>query len=144
MAIDTGIGNKTSGDFQMDLSEFAAGIERLQDLTAKQIAAGLREAGTQLLLDSEAIVPRVPHLTGALRASAQLEMGEGGAEVNVGYNVPYAARWHEAENDIDPVTGKHINWSESGVGGKFMEKKMSERMEIYMKICADKIREITG
>lgn len=135
------------GVFSMDIREFLAGADQATTSVIDGCRSGLREAGNQLLQDSIEEEPRAPHLQGALRASGKTEVGtenESMTEVLVGFDVPYAARWHEAENDIDPVTGGKIHWSEPGVGPKFIEAKMVKNGDKYVRITAEAAKGALG
>ena len=141
-----------SDEMTMDISQFLKGMDLLQELTFAQAKEGLRAAGDKLLEDVKNQEPRPPHDDGHLDRSCRLDLsgldqglvisvavGAGGTAV---FNVPYAHRWHEAENDIDQVTGRHINWSEGGVGPKYIETKIVRNGMQYMEIGANAIRHI--
>lgn len=134
----------TQTTYSFDFDQVNEGLKVLTEATVKQARAGMREAGNQLLLDAVEIDPRAPHLNGMLRASAKSEGGIGNDSITVGFDVPYARRWHEAEGDIDPVTGAKITWSEQGVGPKFLEKKLVDNSDKYLQIMAAKVAEVVG
>ena len=99
-------------------------------------ADGLREAGQEWKIDADTVPPKTPHLEGGLRGSGKVSKAEiKGKSINVkvSYDTPYAKKWHEAE----PGT---INWSETGVGPKYLESKAVMFMKKYMAIVSEVIR----
>lgn len=109
----------------------ALAVQKFPDV-AKQ---ALHEAQKQLKIDADEIPPRTPHLTGALRDSGVLGDPESRGETiegTVAYTMPYAARWHEIDVPI--------NWSEAGVGPKYLEAKLVNLNQKYLKLMADFIK----
>ena len=106
--------------FSMDFKDFDKKTTRLVQKAMPEAAAkGVREACQEWKLDADNVPPKTPHLEGHLRGSGKVSKAEvKGKEISaeVSYSTPYAARWHEAE----PGT---VNWSEPGVGPKFLESK---------------------
>ena len=49
------------------------------------------------------------------------------------FRMPYAAKWHEA-------VGKKINWSEAGVGPKYLESKLSMFRRKYWGMVAEAVK----
>ena len=127
---------------------------------------GLFEALSELKNDADNVPPRTPHLEGNLRGDytfildgirnvkiVEKSGGKGsnhapGGEkpvlrpnakniiVKLIFRMPYAARWHETTADI--------NWSEDGVGPKYVESKLATFGEKYMGITAAPVRALSG
>lgn len=130
--------------FTMDFSDFDKKFKNIiQNAVPEDTVVGVREALQQLKLDADNIPPRTPHKEGHLRGSGRVgkvsikkkeisgNLRFGGKTVD--FDVPYAARLHEAE----PGT---INWSEPDVGPKYLESKMIKFKKDYMEIIAEVIR----
>ena len=118
---------------------------------------GMGRASFQLLNDAIMEEPTVPHREGFLRGSGSIfvnnkfkgkssqgdnslvnsEHHESINEENeiigiVGFNTPYAERWHEADEGS-------VHFTEASAGVKFLEKKMNENRKLYYKIIANQI-----
>lgn len=133
--------------YTLDFSEFDTRFRQYCIAAPDDAKEGVREALQELKLDSDNIPPRTPHKEGHLRGSGKvidlknvpgevsgiLQYGGKGVE----YDVPYAAKWHEAE----PGT---VEWSEPDVGPKFIESKIVRYMKKYMEIIAEIIRKRRG
>ena len=129
---------------KIDFSDFEKGLARLvKDVEPRETAKGLFQAGNQLIVDAIEMRPYVPFDEGHLRGSGRTDPARvtgGGAEVTVGFNKEYAARWHE----LSPEEDKRINWSLSGSGRKYLESKMSMFKDKYMKIVATHLQGVLG
>lgn len=126
-------------NFSMDFSDFDKKSKQLiQKALPEAAAKGLREAGQEWKLDADNVPPRTPHKEGGLRASGKVSkvtvQGQN-IGVEVSYNTPYAARWHEIEPGL-------INWSESGVGPKYLESKAVRFANKYVNIVVSNIRSV--
>ena len=138
----------------LDVSDFEKGFARIvKKASGEEAEKGLFDAANQLLRDAEEEQPYVPYADGFLRGSASVggaggqvhKRGQtGGAkavvtkdEVSVypGFNIVYAARWHE----LTPEEDDKINWSLPGSGRKYLESKMALFKEKYMKTVARSI-----
>lgn len=122
--------------FSLDLKVFNLGIIKAEKVTDDAAKKGLRAGGEEWKLDADNIPPRTPHLEGFLRGAGKvsrvlIEMGY--LLITVSYDMPYAARWHEAE----PGT---VVWSEPGVGPKYLESKAARFMNKYIGIVSEFIR----
>lgn len=142
--------------FQLDMADFDA---RIADIGKNKIPAIARfacfEAAAALKKDADEIAPKTPHLHGNLRGDAMRGVKAKGKGITnpewfpkqteeensphrisvlVTYCAPYAARWHE--------TNDAINWSEAGVGPKYLEAKMAREdlRDKYFKLIADRIK----
>ena len=123
--------------FSLDFKDFDKKTERIiKQAMPKAAADGLRQAGQEWKLDADNVPPKTPHLEGFLRGSGEVSKAKvkgQSIDVEVTYDEPYAARWHEAE----PGT---VKWSEPGVGPKYLESKAIRFKRKYMAIAAEVIR----
>lgn len=133
-------------DFTIDTSQVDAGLKRLTDyLEPKATGQGLFAAGNELLNDAIYISPMAPKDVGDLRGSARVtkaEIVQGQASVQAGFNIEYAAKWHE----VSP--SRKINWTTnkgaSSPGPKYLEIKMSAYRDKYMRIVGDFLSRAMG
>lgn len=151
------------GSFDMDWSDFNKRFFEYAIKTAPAAAEkGLFEAISELKNDCDNVQPRTPHLEGNLRGDytfilegiTQSKIKEVGSKYKGGgkpaerygakdivtklmFRMPYAAKWHEAVK-------KKVNWSEFGVGPKYVEKKLMMFMRKYYQIVASRIKEASG
>jgi hypothetical protein len=128
----------------VDFSDFEKGLALLvKEVEPRETAKGLFQAGSQLIIDAIEMRPYVPFDEGHLRGSGRTERAVvtgGGAEVTVGFNKEYAARWHE----LTPAEDVKINWTLPGSGRKYLESKMSMFKDKYMKIVATHLQKALG
>jgi len=145
----------------IDFSDFEKGLEKLvQESVPEDIDRGLFRAANQLLDDAIYVIPKAPFDEGHLRGSARTQ-GAGnilykpraeppkgfkgkreteGISIQTGFNIVYAARWHE----LTPAEDAKINWTLPGSGRKYLESKMSMFKEDYLKIFAMYLRKRLG
>lgn len=135
--------NKVSGAatarFTVDTSQVDRGLKKLMDqLPAQAARKGLAAAAHELLHDAIYMAPQAPKDVGDLRGSARVEKVEivgGHAEVKAGFNIEYAARWHEWPE------GKPVNWTTtkgaSSPGRKYLESKLYANRDKYIRIVGD-------
>jgi hypothetical protein len=119
------------------------------------VSKGMFRAGNELLRDAIYEVPKAPFDEGHLRASARTQLGGGvmikfgtgaymppasvdardgeGYALLAGFNIIYAARWHE----LTPEEDARINWTLPGSGRKYLETKLIRHKDKYAKIVAD-------
>lgn len=120
----------------VDFSDFEKGLTKLvNEVEPRETAKGLFKAGSQLIIDAINEKPYVPFDEGHLRGAGKVtktEVTAGGAEVAAGFNKEYAARWHE----LTPAEDARINWTLPGSGRKYLETKMVQFKDDYMKIVA--------
>ena len=120
----------------VDFSDFEQGLKKfIEDAEPRETAKGLFKAGNELLKDAIEEKPYAPFDEGHLRGSARTnkaEVSRDGAEVVCGFNIVYAARWHE----LTPQQDAKISWTLPGSGRKYLEAKMANTklLEKYMKI----------
>jgi hypothetical protein len=152
----------------MDM-DMIRGFERLLRHTASGVERGLALAGSRILQDSILEIPAVPLEEGTLKGSGSVHVNgkfvEKSASVGgnptpntdqimseiklrdtmsalVGFNTPYAAYQHEEERQDG--THKVTNYTHSGSGGKFLEKKLFGNASRYLEIVARTLRRELG
>jgi len=133
----------TNTTYTLDFKDFDKKFLTFAVSSAPQAAEnGLFAAISELKNDADTVSPKTPHLEGALRGIFDLSHKQERDAIiaQLVFMMPYAARWHEAENDIDPVTGSKVHWSESGVGPKYVESKLVRFMRKYIGITTDFIK----
>lgn len=120
----------------MDFSKFKEAFRKITEKTIpKEAGKGLFKAGNELLSDAIKKSPKAPFDEGHLRASARVDKAEvkrREISVDAGFNIEYAARWHEIPKGAE----KNINWSLPGSGRKYLETKMYQFKDKYMYIAA--------
>jgi len=97
---------------------------------------GERHAGQEIKLDADNVPPRTPHLEGMLRGSGKVlppKETRKSIDITIVYDMPYATKWHEAETTS-------VNWSESGVGSKYLESKLTRFRNKYIAIIVKVIK----
>jgi hypothetical protein len=153
--------------FSLDFADFNKKFIEYALKTAPAVAEdGMFKMMTALKIDADEVTPKTPHLEGNLRGdytiilegitqskvanhsggkgSDHKSSGESAAErfgasniiAKLVFRQPYAAKWHEAVN-------RKVNWSEPGVGPKFLESKMMMFGAKYIKKIADMIKATT-
>jgi hypothetical protein len=101
---------------RLDTSDFQKKISSFEKKHPKITERILLKTADQVKIDADEIPPKTPHLEGQLRGNYQIKaLNE--FLVMIWFLMPYAARWHEA-TDPEP------NWSEKGVGPKYLENKL--------------------
>lgn len=119
--------------FTMNFKDFDVKFEKIVKKTIPSLSAqGLFQAGALLIKDAIQEEPRAPHLSGHLWRNQLIPrpvIEHGKIELEAGFNVPYAARLHEAPTSW--------NWTMSGSGPKFLEAKLIAHRDKYMKFVAD-------
>jgi hypothetical protein len=128
----------------IDFSDFEKGLQQLvKESEPKETAKGLFKAGNQLLKDAIEERPFAPFDEGNLRGSARTDKAEvtkDGAEVVAGFNIEYAARWHELTTEEDA----RINWSLPGSGRKYLESKLAQFKDDYLAIVGEHLKRVLG
>ena len=130
----------------IDFSDFEKGLIKLvKESEPKATANGLFQAGGRLITDAIEMRPFVPFDEGTLRGSGRVDpptTTPSGAEVVVGFNKEYAARWHE----LTPQEDAKINWTfdPGSPHRKYLESKMAMFKEKYMKIVATYLAQVLG
>lgn len=121
---------------KLDRTDFQKKISSFEKMHPKRVKKILLKTGDQVKVDADTISPKSPHLEGNLRDNYQILALEYNL-IMIWYMMPYAARWHEAVDDIDPITGGKIKWSEKGVGAKYLENKFLTLGEKYGALMAE-------
>lgn len=125
---------------KVDFSEFEAGLRAVCENAIPEAAGrGLESATNRLLDDAIEEKPRAPFDEGHLRGSARTTKAKftaGKIEAECGFNIEYAARWHE----ISPEKEKRINWTLPGSGRKYLESKLARNMKKYIALVAEEIK----
>lgn len=138
---------------KLDSTSFIDGIHKLMfSVDVKVLPPAIFKAANELLHDAIYQLPCAPFDEGHLRASARTE-GAGGMmfelspgapasfkpittgsvlTVLCGFNIEYAAKWHE----IEPSKAVKINWTLPGSGPKYLESKVFRNKEKYIKVVA--------
>lgn len=126
----------------IDFTDFEKGFKKMcEGRIPSEAAQGLFEAENELLRDAINIIPKAPFKEGHLRASARAEKPEVRKEEiegQCGFNIEYAARWHE----LSPAEDSRINWTLPGSGRKYLEIKMMMYKNKYMQIVADFLKKV--
>ncbi len=124
---------------KVDFSEFEAGLKEAYARARSAGGVGLFEAANELLEDAITVRPLAPFDEGHLRGSARTKKAKyfmQQVEVDAGFNIEYAARWHE----ISPEKEKRVHWTLPGSGRKYLELKLTMFGKKYMAIVAEAIR----
>lgn len=118
----------------LDFKKFNKGITQMTRNVDKELREkAMFQAGNELLRDAIRVIPKAPFDEGHLRASARTskpKVGGGKAEIAAGFNIVYAARWHE----LTPAEDARINWTLPGSGRKYLETKLWMFKDKYMAI----------
>lgn len=151
-----------------DISDFE---KNLRDLVDRQwpatIQRALGQVGAAIIHDANAEIPQTPLKLGYLRSSASAfvnnelvftapwivtekgdqeyhpaqdhteEIPPNTQQVTVGYNTSYAHLMHEG---VWP-DGREINYHYPGTGKKYLERKLQERDQLYVKLVVDALKD---
>jgi hypothetical protein len=101
------------------------------------------QAANELLRDAIYVVPKAPFDEGHLRGSARTDKPKvtgSKAEIRAGFNIEYAARWHE----LTPAEDSRINWTLPGSGRKYLESKLSRFKDKYMWMVGKALGRVLG
>ncbi len=166
--------DEKDGTFEMDWSDFDKRFgEYALKIVPEAAELGMWEALREFKADCDNVYPKTPLLEGNLRGDYTLilegvtqkktvektggkgkshrtgltiaqELGRAGLAIiaKLVFRMPYAAKWHEAIDKEWAAGG--INWSESGVGPKYAERKLQFFMKKYIGMVATRIKEKTG
>ncbi len=129
---------------KIDASEFEKGFKHLvNDSTPRALEKSLFAAGNAVLRDAIYERPYAPFDEGTLRRSARVDKAKitgGRVEVDCGFNIEYAARWHE----LTPAEDARINWTLPGSGRKYLEAKMAKNARRYLEIMGENLKDLLG
>lgn len=151
----------------IDISEFSGWLEGMSDDVVKAVHRGTGKAVSLLLNDATTEIPAAPLDEGTLRGSGSAFVNNELLSTNpnsggeptpateddeqippdvfvgvVGFNTPYAAYQHEGQRKDG--SRKVQNYTHSGVGAKFLEKKMTENWETYQAVVGNEVRGVIG
>lgn len=155
-----------ANEFTITSAEFEGKLHEAEGKMRKALEQGLGQAGMNLLRDTVMEEPTVPHDEGTLRGSGSVHVqnrlihtteagGQGtpcrdhqepiGAEelvAVVGFNTPYAAYQHEGVR----MDGTHQvqHYQEASAGPKFLERKLLQNRDQYLKTVAKRVKEAAG
>jgi len=128
----------------IDMTDFEKGFKKLIDQAApEELAKGMFTAGNALLKDAIYEQPYAPFDEGHLRASARVDTAKvtkDEVETTAGFNIVYAARWHE----LSPAEDARISWTLPGSGRKYLESKMARNAKRYLDIVGEYLRRLLG
>jgi len=123
----------------IDFKDFEKGFAKIiEKASSEEAGKGLFKAGNELLQDAIKVEPIAPFDEGTLRGSARTnkaDIKKGEITVETGFNIEYAARWHE----LTPEEDSKISWTTPGSGRKYLESKMVKFKDKYMKIVTKSI-----
>uniref|UniRef100_A0A6M3LWE9 Tail protein n=1 Tax=viral metagenome TaxID=1070528 RepID=A0A6M3LWE9_9ZZZZ len=126
--------------FTLDFTDFEKQFKTIVEKAIPQEAGkGLFKAANELLNDAITKIPKAPFEEGHLRGSARVSKADityNSVSIVFGFNIVYAARWHE----LSPAEDMRINWSLPGSGRKYLEIKMTMYKDKYIWIAAEYIR----
>lgn len=130
----------------IDFSDFEKGFKLIaENVAPEEVAKGLFEAGNELLHDAITIRPQAPKDIGDLWDSRTVKIAKsekGEIEVDAGFNIAYAARWHELSIEED----EKIKWTRTKgatyPGRKYLESKMVILKDKYMGKVADFLKRV--
>ena len=129
----------------IDMTDFEKGFKALVNQAAPpEIEKGMFQAANELLHDAIYEKPFAPFDKGDLRGSAQVNKvvaTRDDVSVNAGFNIVYAARWHE----LSPSEDARISWTLPGSGRKYLESKMSKNNgKRYLDIIGTYLKSLLG
>lgn len=132
-----------ASSFEFDTRQLEAGMKRYGQAGTKAILKGLVISGDALLADATDRIPFDKGFNGGAAGSGSKKeptLKGDSAEVQVGFNVPYAARLHE---DMSLNISQRRTSNGQVRSQKYLEKPMKENGEKYGKIIAQSMKQIT-
>jgi hypothetical protein len=128
----------------IDMSDFEKGFKALVEGAApSDIKKGLVKAARALLTDAIEEAPGAPKDVGDLWKSKRINppiVMKDDISIEAGFNIIYAARWHEAEG--------HVNWTTNkgatNPGPKYLESKMDRNRDRYQNIIIEYLKSRLG
>lgn len=152
---------------EFNADDLVQGLQNFAGEFLKAAERGGGKAGSALLNDTIMEMPAVPLDEGTLRGSGsvlvqnnlvQTAPNVGGTPTPategdeslapdmviavVGFNTPYAAVQHEGQRE----DGTHIikNYTHAGTGKKFLERKLFNNADDYIKVAAEEVKGFMG
>jgi hypothetical protein len=128
----------------IDMSDFEKGFKKLvENSIPPETEKGLVKAANALLTDAIEEAPQAPKKTGALWRSKHVNavvVTQDDVSIEAGFNIIYAARWHEAEAGINWTTNKGA----TNPGPKYLESKMARNAKRYLDIVGEYLKGLLG
>ena len=128
----------------IDMTDFEKGFKKLvEGATPSEIEKGLFKAASALLTDAIEETPGAPKDVGDLWKSKKVNAivaTKDEVSVEAGFNIVYAARWHEAEGMVHWTTNKGAK----SPGPKYLESKMARNAKRYLDIIGEYLRRLLG
>lgn len=122
--------------YSMNLSNFAKDFTRITSKTIPdKVGAASFKVASMIINDAIKIEPKAPFDEGMLRASQFIHLLSQKLGVELGFNIIYAAKWHELEKSKE----KDIAWTTPGSGRKYLSSKLSMYKDKYIKFLASMI-----
>jgi len=120
----------------MDLSKFAKDFTRITSKTIPDKAGDASfKVAAMIINDAIKKAPKAPFDEGMLRASQFINLLSQKLGVEIGFNIIYAAKWHE----LSIAKDKDIAWTTPGSGRKYLSSKLSMFKNKYIKFLASMI-----
>ena len=128
----------------IDMADFEKGFKALvENSVPPEIEKGMFKAASALLTDAIEEAPGAPKDIGDLWRSKHVESiitTKDEVSVDAGFNIVYAARWHEAEGTINWTTNKGA----TNPGPKYLESKMVRNAKRYLNIVGEYLKGLLG
>jgi len=129
----------------IDMTDFEKGFKALvENAIPAETKEGLFQAGNELLRDAIKEVPQAPKDIGDLWGSARVNKAiatKDEVSIEAGFNIKYAARWHEAEGNVNWTTTKGATHP----GPKYLESKMAvNNGKKYLDIVGEYVKKVLG
>lgn len=122
--------------YSMNLSNFAKDFTRITSKTIPDKAGDASfKVAAMIINDAIKVAPKAPFDEGMLRASQFINLLMQKLGVELGFNIIYAAKWHELEKSKE----KDIAWTTPGSGRKYLSSKLSMFKDKYIKFLASMI-----
>ena len=118
---------KKETGFYLDTAKFVSGFDLADKKVRASAADGMFLEGAKIINYAITEKPYAPHLEGHLWRSQRVkkvEIKKDALTLYVGFNVPYAAKLHEAINVL--------NWTLTGSGPKYLSSKLSRHRNEHM------------
>ena len=134
-----------SVEIRFNAKRLEESMRRLSANYPQAIEPALFDAGNRMLQDAIYQAPMAPKRKGFLRRSARTEpprrKGMAGFNIAAGFNIVYAARWHE----ISEAEEAKINWTTNkgapDPGRKYLESKLARFGDEYLEIIGGHMRQ---
>jgi len=131
----------------VNFSDFDKGLKKVvEDVAPRVVAKGLFAAGNELLRDAVKKPKTAPKMFGDLWGSARVneaKIEKGQISVEAGFNIEYATVLHEGQRKDGSykITKWTTDKGSADPGVKFLESKMVQFKDNYMKVVAEFLKE---